>query len=91
MPLSAVILAAGKSKRMRSSLPKVMHTLAGKTLLARVFHTASRLSCDEIYIVYGHEGDQLRQDHTGTRRPLDKAGTAVGDGSCRITGYRFHP
>ena len=63
MPLSAVILAAGKGERMRSSLPKVMHTLAGKTLLAHVFHTAGLLSCDEIYIVYGHEGDQLREAH----------------------------
>lgn len=63
MPLSAVILAAGKGKRMRSSLPKVMHTLAGKTLLAHVYATAGLMSCDEIYIVYGHEGDQLRAAH----------------------------
>ena len=48
---------------MRSSLPKVMHALAGKTLLTHVYHTASLLSCDEIYIVYGHEGDQVREDH----------------------------
>ncbi len=63
MPLSAVILAAGKGKRMRSSLPKVMHTLAGKTLLAHVYDTACLLSCDDIHIVYGHEGDQLRKAH----------------------------
>ena len=63
MPLSAVILAAGKGKRMRSSLPKVMHSLAGKSLLAHVYHTAGLLSCDEIYIVYGHEGDQVRENH----------------------------
>ena len=63
MPLSAVILAAGKGKRMRSSLPKVMHTLAGKTLLAHVLQSSSRLSCDEIYIVYGHGGDQVREHH----------------------------
>ena len=63
MPLSAVILAAGKGKRMRSSLPKVMHTLAGKTLLAHVYDTACLLSCDEIHIVYGHEGDQVREAH----------------------------
>ncbi len=62
-PLSAVILAAGKGKRMRSSLPKVMHNLAGKTLLAHVYHTAGLLSCDEIYIVYGYEGDQVREEH----------------------------
>ena len=80
MPLSAVILAAGKSKRMRSSLPKVMHTLAGKTLLARVFNTANRLSCDEIYIVYGHEGDQVRQDHTGLDARWIKQAQQLGTG-----------
>ncbi len=63
MPLSAVILAAGKGKRMRSSLPKVMHTLAGRTLLSHVYAGADRLSCDEIYIVHGHEGDQVRAAH----------------------------
>ena len=40
-----------------------MHALAGKTLLTHVYHTASLLSCDEIYIVYGHEGDQVRENH----------------------------
>ena len=63
MPLSAVILAAGKGKRMRSSLPKVMHTLAGRTLLAHVYDTVALLSCDEIYIVHGHEGEQVRAAH----------------------------
>ena len=80
MPLSAVILAAGKGKRMYSSLPKVMHTLAGKTLLARVFHTASRLSCDEIYIIYGHEGDQVRQDHAGLDARWIKQAQQLGTG-----------
>ena len=63
MPLSAVILAAGKGKRMRSLLPKVMHTLAGRTLLTHVYDTLARLSCDEVYIVHGHEGDQVRTAH----------------------------
>ena len=63
MPLSAVILAAGNGKRMRSSLPKVMHTLAGKTLLQRVYDTVGHLSCDEVCIVHGHEGAQVRAAH----------------------------
>ena len=67
MPLSAVILAAGKGKRMRSSLPKVMHTLAGRTLLAHVYDTAGLLSCDEVYIVHGHEGEQVRAAHESFR------------------------
>ena len=63
MTLSAVILAAGAGKRMRSRLPKAMHKLAGKTLLERVFCTAARLACDEIHVVYGHAGEQLRAAH----------------------------
>ena len=63
MPLSAVILAAGKGKRMRSSLPKVMHSLAGRTLLSHVYAAATGLSCDEVYIVHGHEGEQVRAAH----------------------------
>ncbi len=63
MSLSVVILAAGKGNRMHSSLPKVMHTLAGKSLLEHVFLAASMLPDHEIYVVYGHGGDKLRQSH----------------------------
>lgn len=63
MPLSVVILAAGQGRRMRSSLPKVMHKLAGKTLLARVLDTASRLPCHQIYVVYGEGGALAREAH----------------------------
>ena len=80
MPLSAVILAAGKGKRMRSSLPKVMHTLAGRTLLARVFHTAGLLSCDEIHIVDGHEGDQVRAAHAALNARWTRQERQLGTG-----------
>lgn len=63
MSLSVVILAAGQGRRMRSSLPKVMHKLAGKTLLARVLDTASRLPCRQIYVVYGEGGALAREAH----------------------------
>ena len=63
MSLSVVILAAGKGNRMHSSLPKVMHTLAGKSLLEHVFLAVSMLPDHEIYVVYGHGGDKLRQSH----------------------------
>lgn len=63
MPLSVVILAAGQGRRMLSSLPKVMHKLAGKTLLARVLDTASRLPCRQIYVVYGEGGTLAREAH----------------------------
>jgi bifunctional UDP-N-acetylglucosamine pyrophosphorylase/glucosamine-1-phosphate N-acetyltransferase len=45
---------------MRSSLPKVLHQLAGKPLLSHVIDTARILSPDEITVVYGHGGEQVR-------------------------------
>ena len=57
--MNIVILAAGMGKRMHSSLPKVLHTLAGKPLLAHVIDTARVLSPAGITVVYGHGGDAV--------------------------------
>lgn len=62
MSLSIVILAAGQGKRMRSALPKVMHRLAGRTLLEHVYHAACRLASRQILVVYGHGGEQLKEE-----------------------------
>ncbi|MDN0074625.1 bifunctional UDP-N-acetylglucosamine diphosphorylase/glucosamine-1-phosphate N-acetyltransferase GlmU [Crenobacter sp. SG2303] len=58
--LSIVILAAGKGKRMYSSLPKVLHPIGGEPMLARVIHTARALNPARIVVVYGHGGEQVR-------------------------------
>jgi bifunctional UDP-N-acetylglucosamine pyrophosphorylase/glucosamine-1-phosphate N-acetyltransferase len=59
-PLDVVILAAGQGKRMYSALPKVLHGLAGKPLLAHVIAAARSLSPRALHVVYGHGGDQVR-------------------------------
>lgn len=58
--MNIVILAAGMGKRMRSGLPKVLHTLAGKPLLGHVIDTARALSPCGIHVVYGHGGEAVR-------------------------------
>lgn len=63
IPLHVVILAAGQGKRMKSRLPKVMHRLAGRTLLEHVVGAARELSPAAIHTVYGHGGDQVRAAH----------------------------
>jgi bifunctional UDP-N-acetylglucosamine pyrophosphorylase/glucosamine-1-phosphate N-acetyltransferase len=59
MKLGVVILAAGQGTRMRSSLPKVLHTLAGRPLLQHVISTAKALNPHRIAVVYGHGGEQV--------------------------------
>ncbi|MEK7708562.1 MAG: bifunctional UDP-N-acetylglucosamine diphosphorylase/glucosamine-1-phosphate N-acetyltransferase GlmU, partial [Pseudomonadota bacterium] len=63
--LNVVILAAGEGKRMRSSFPKVLHTLAGCSLLMHVTNTARLLSPDKICIVIGHGGEVVKQSVVG--------------------------
>ena len=58
--LSIVILAAGQGSRMKSSLPKVLHPLAGKALLQHVLDSACNLAPKEMVVVYGHGGEQVR-------------------------------
>ena len=60
-PLSIAILAAGQGKRMRSGLPKVLHPLGGKPLLAHVLGTARELSATRLCVVYGHGGEKVRE------------------------------
>lgn len=55
--LYVVILAAGKGTRMRSSLPKVLHPLAGHSLLEHVVHAALSLKPSGIIVIYGHGGE----------------------------------
>ncbi|MBL4851341.1 MAG: bifunctional UDP-N-acetylglucosamine diphosphorylase/glucosamine-1-phosphate N-acetyltransferase GlmU [Gammaproteobacteria bacterium] len=61
MKLTVVILAAGKGTRMRSDLPKVVHAVAGRPMLAHVVDTARSLKPDSIIVVYGHGGDAVKQ------------------------------
>ncbi|HLS56859.1 MAG TPA: bifunctional UDP-N-acetylglucosamine diphosphorylase/glucosamine-1-phosphate N-acetyltransferase GlmU [Zeimonas sp.] len=59
--MNVVILAAGMGKRMRSDLPKVLHPLAGRPLLAHVVDRARSLAPRRIVVVYGHGGETVPQ------------------------------
>ena len=60
-PLHVVILAAGQGKRMRSSLPKVLHLLAGRPLLSYVVEAANALDAARVHVVHGHGGGIVRE------------------------------
>ena len=59
--MNIVILAAGTGKRMRSALPKVLHPLAGRPLLAHVIETARELDPARIVVVVGHGAEAVQQ------------------------------
>ena len=59
MSLSIVILAAGKGSRMKSTIPKIMHKLAGTTLLEHVIATAQTLSPKNMAVVCGNGVDHV--------------------------------
>ena len=54
-------MAAGKGTRMKSALPKVLHRLAGRSLLQHVLDTAARLGADRIVTITGHGAERVEQ------------------------------
>ena len=65
MGLSIVILAAGKGSRMNSNKPKVLQTLAAKTLIKHVVNTVEKLNPDNIIVVTGHLKEQVEEALSG--------------------------
>ena len=64
-PLHVVILAAGQGRRMRSSLPKVLHLLAGRPLLSYVIEAANGLGAARVHVVHGYAGGVVREAMSG--------------------------
>lgn len=61
MNVEVIILAAGQGKRMYSSLPKVLHPLAGKAMVTRVVEAALKLAPHRIHVVVGHQADLIQE------------------------------
>lgn len=103
-PLHVVILAAGQGKRMKSRLPKVLHRLAGRTLLEHVVSAAGSLDPAHIHVVFGHGGQQVREAHPalpvqwveqreqrGTGHAVEQAMPAVPDAAAVLVLYADVP
>ena len=87
-----VVLAAGRGRRMNSDLPKVLHEVAGRPLVAYVVERALGLDADSIHMVVGEGGDLVRslfsdlraewvlqRDLLGTGHALDQAMPGIPD------------
>jgi len=62
MKIKTIILAAGQGTRMCSKLPKVLHKIAGKALLQHVCETSLGLENNHVFVVYGHGGEQVKEE-----------------------------
>jgi bifunctional UDP-N-acetylglucosamine pyrophosphorylase/glucosamine-1-phosphate N-acetyltransferase len=58
---AVIIMAAGKGKRMKSNLPKVLHNLAGKPILNYVLDTVSQLEVKRKILIVGYKSDKIRE------------------------------
>lgn len=59
--ITAIVLAAGKGSRMGTALPKVVHPVAGKPMIARILSALKELSLKEIRLVIKKDGNQFVQ------------------------------
>ncbi len=88
--ITAIILAAGQGTRMKSSHPKVLHTILGRPMIAYLVDTLKNLGIDDILVVVGYQaekvmaalrGDGLRfvvqEPQLGTGHAVQVAMTAV--------------
>lgn len=85
--LGVVVLAAGRGTRMKSALPKVLHTVCGRPMVAYVIDAARQLDPDRIAVVVGFGADQVRAalaapDVTFVDQP-EQLGTADAVRRCR--------
>jgi len=90
-PIAVVILAAGKGTRMKSGMPKVMHAVAGRPMIAHLLGTVSELSPEKVVVVIGPDMDQVSEavaPHT-TCVQEDRNGTggAVKVAAAELQGF----
>tara|TARA_Y100001968_G_scaffold80436_1_gene71601 strand:+ start:244 stop:1584 length:1341 start_codon:yes stop_codon:yes gene_type:complete len=93
--LAIAILAAGKGTRMKSNLPKVLHPLAGKSLIERVLSCTQGLSAKRRLIVVGHQANLVEEslkNHQGLdfvlQRPQNGTGHAIQQLIPKLKGFK---
>ena len=98
MALNIVIMAAGKGTRMKSATPKVLHKLAGRSLLSHVLGSGAPLAAEARIVITGHGAEQVEAavaaDGISFVRQMPQLGTGhaiqqvvpalVGDGTTLI-------
>lgn len=91
--LEVIILAAGRGTRMRSAIPKVLHTLAGRHLLQHVIDTAQQLNPTQVHVVVGHGADAVQEALADQELHFHQQTEQLGTGhavGCALSGCKPH-
>lgn len=67
-PLAVIVLAAGQGTRMKSDLVKVLHEVAGRSMLAYVLEAAAAQKPDQLSVVIGRDAELVRERFAGAAR-----------------------
>ena len=93
MQLAVIVLAAGEGTRMHSSLPKVLHPVAGLPLIGHVLSTAFALSAHHVVTVLGHQ-KELVSEYVAEHFPsaiVTEQGRTPGTGAAVEAGLAALP
>ncbi|HET9901922.1 MAG TPA: NTP transferase domain-containing protein, partial [Actinomycetes bacterium] len=82
-PAAVIVLAAGEGTRMRSATPKVLHEMAGRSLLGHALTAARALDPEHLIVVVGHGRDRV-ETHLAE---IDPAAKPVVQASPNGTGH----
>jgi len=94
---AVLVLAAGPGTRMRSDTPKVLHTIAGRSMLSHSLHAVAKVAPQRLVVVLGHDHQRIAPlvaelaERLG--RPIDVAlqDRALGTGHAAICGLSALP
>jgi bifunctional UDP-N-acetylglucosamine pyrophosphorylase/glucosamine-1-phosphate N-acetyltransferase len=75
-PAAVIVLAAGEGTRMKSPVPKTLHRICGRTMLALSLAAAAELEPEQLIVVVGHGGDQVAAE---ARKQVPDATIVVQD------------
>ncbi|MEF2276690.1 bifunctional UDP-N-acetylglucosamine diphosphorylase/glucosamine-1-phosphate N-acetyltransferase GlmU [Deinococcus sp. YIM 134068] len=90
-PLDVIILAAGQGTRMQSALPKVLHPVAGRPMVAWSVKVARELGARHVVVVTGHGAGQVEAALAGTGARFARQERQLGTGHAFLCGAAALP
>ena len=81
-PVAVIVLAAGEGTRMRSRIPKVLHSLCGRSMLGHALAAAAGLGPERLVVVTGHGRDEVSAEAAEIQGVNDRVQLAQAQRAC---------